>query len=295
MAFKRKTTALVKWDEELAKQAQLAAAVEESTATGNFFSLKAGRLSFNDSPLPNNEMAVIILDGILENVYYEGKYDPDNVQPPTCFAFGREEKTMGPHTVVIEAGQSMAGAAGQCHGCEMNEWGTAETGRGKACRNTRRLAMIPGGTFENGRFKAFSSEDQLQSSAIGYMKLPVTSVKGYAAFVKQVAGALKRPPHAIFTRVSVHPDPNTQFKVVFEPLSQVPDELLGVVMQRHEEAKASIEFPYTLDRDEAPAPTKGRSGKAAPPARGKAAPPARGKAAPPARGKAAPPARGKRY
>lgn len=274
MAFKKKTTstALVKWDEELAKQAQMAAAVEESTATGSFFSLKGGQLSFNDAPLPNNEMAVIILDGVLENVYYGSEYDPDNVQSPICFAFGRDEKTMEPHKVVIEAGNSQAGASGRCAECEMNQWGSAERGRGKACRNSRRLAMIPGGTFENGRFKPLTDAEQLEQAGIAYMKLPVTSVKGYAAFVKQIAGALKRPPHAIFTKVSVRPDPNTQFKVVFEPLTQVPDSLLGVIMKRHEEAKASIEFPYMpADETEAPAP-RGKSGKAAPPARGKATP-----------------------
>jgi hypothetical protein len=236
MATKPKTTALAKWDEELARQAQMAAAVEESTATGQFFSLKSGVLSFNDAPLPNNEMAVIILDGVLENVYYEGKYDVDNPQGPKCFAFGRDEKELAPHKIVIEAGNSMAGASGLCAGCEMNEWGSAETGRGKACRNTRRLAMIPAGTFEVGKFKPFSNEEQLESAGIAYMKLPVTSVKGYAGFVKQIAGALKRPPHAVYTRVSVRPDPQSQFKVVFEPLSQIPDELLGVVMKRHEEA-----------------------------------------------------------
>lgn len=277
MATKPKTTALVKWDEELAKQAQMAAAVEESTATGSFFSLKGGQLSFNDAPLPNNEMAVVILDGVLENVYYGSDYDPDNVQSPLCFAFGRDEKAMEPHKIVVEAGQSMAGASGLCHGCEMNEWGSASKGRGKACRNSRRLAMIPGGTFENGRFKAFTDATQYEQAAIAYMKLPVTSVKGYAAFVKQVAGALKRPPHAIFTRVSVRPDPQTQFKVVFEPLSQVPDSLLGVIMQRHEEAKESIMFPYMIGGDEDEKPTRGKSGKAAAPARGKAAAPARGK------------------
>lgn len=261
------STAVAKWDEELARQAQAAAAVEESTATGQFFSLKGGLLSFNDNPLPNNEMAVVILDGILENVFYEGKYDPDNIQGPTCFAFGREEKSMEPHKIVIESGNSQAGASGQCAGCEMNEWGSADTGRGKACRNTRRLAMVSAGTFENGKFKPFTEEEHFESAAIAFMKLPVTSVKGYAAFVKQIAGALKRPPHAIFTKVSVRPDPSSQFKVVFEPLSQVPDELLGVIMTRHEEAVASIDFPYSpFEEQERPAPKRG--GKASPPARG---------------------------
>ncbi len=260
-----KTTAVAKWDEELARQAELAAGMENSTATGQFFGLKSGVLSFNDAPLPNNEMAVIVLDAVLENVYYEGKYDPDSPQSPMCFAFGRDEKTMAPHKIVVEASNQQCGASGLCSGCEMNEFGTAEVGRGKACRNTRRLAMIPAGTLENGKFKPFTDEEHFESASIAFMKLPVTSVKGYAAYVKQVAGALKRPPHAIFTKVKVVPDPKSQFKVTFEPLSQVPDDLLGAVMQRHEEAKSVIDFPYTpFEEEEAPPPRRGA--KAAKPA-----------------------------
>lgn len=265
-----KSTAVAKWDEELARQAQIAAAVEESTATGQFFSLKSGVLSFNDNPMPDNQMAVVILDSILENVFYDGPYDPDNVQAPRCFAFGRDEKTMEPHKIVVEAGNSMAGASGGCAGCEMNEWGSADKGRGKACRNTRRLAMIPAGNFDpnTGKFKAFTDPDQFESSPIGFLKLPVTSVKGYAAFVKQVAGALKRPPFGIFARVAVKPDPNTQFKVVFEPLGQVPDNLMGLVMSRREEAVASIESPYSLPEEEEAKPARGPKGKPTPAARG---------------------------
>jgi len=253
-----KTTAIAKWDEELARQAKLAAAMEESTATGNFFSLKGGILAFNDAPVPNNEMAVIILDSVLENVYYEGKYDPDTPSSPICFAFGREEKAMTPHKIVFDAGNNQSD---KCHGCEHNEWGSANTGRGKACRNTRRLALIPAGTFDAGRFKPFNDENQLETASIAYMKLPVTSVKGYAAHVKQIANALSRPPHAVYTKVSVRPDPQTQFKVVFEPLSIIPNELLGVVMKRNDEAQKAIEFPYT-PFEEAPAPQRG--GRAAP-------------------------------
>lgn len=253
-----KTTAIAKWDEELARQAKLAAAVEESTATGNFFSLKGGILAFNDAPVPNNEMAVVILDGVLENVYYEGKYDPDTPAGPICFAFGREEKEMVPHKIVFDAGNNQSD---KCQGCEHNEWGSADTGRGKACRNTRRLALIPAGTFDAGRFKPFNDESQLETAPIAYMKLPVTSVKGYASHVKQLANALSRPPHAVYTKVSVRPDPQTQFKVVFEPLSTIPNELLGVVMKRHDEAQKAIEFPY-VPFEEAPAPQRG--GRAAP-------------------------------
>ncbi len=261
------STAIVKWDEELARQAEAAAAMEESTATGQFFSLKSGVLSFNDNPLPGNEMAVVILDSILETVYYEGKYDSDNPQGPTAFAFGREEKTMVWHE------NSSPEFVGQlCHESELCQWGSSDTGRGKAAREIRRLAMIPAGTFDNGKFKPFTDVEQFESSAIAFMKLPVTSVKGFAAFVKQVTGALKRPPHAIFTKVKVIPDSSSQFKVVFEPLSQVPNDLLGIIMQRHEEAMATIESPYPKFEEQAPQAPRGRGAKAAPPSRGAKAP-----------------------
>lgn len=254
-----KSTALVKWDEELAKQAEVAAGMEANTGGGQFFSLKSGILSWQDAPLHNNQMAVVILDSILENVYYEGKYDPDTPQGPVCFAFGREEKTLAPHELVIEGGNQMCGASGLCAGCEMNEWGSSDVGRGKACRNTRRLAMIPAGTFNQaGKFELFDDEEHFASTVIGFMKLPVTSVKGYASFVKQVAGALKRPPFGIVTKVKVIPDPKSQFKVVFEPIMNLPDELMGAIMQRHEEAKSTIDFPYQPnDEEQAPPPKRG--------------------------------------
>jgi hypothetical protein len=266
-----KSTAIAKWDEELAAQAAEAAKQEESLSGGQFFSVQGGRLSFNDAPIPNNEMAVIILDGILENVYYDSNYDPDDPRPPKCFAFGRAEDDMTPHTVVMEAGNNESDA---CKGCPMNEWGSADVGRGKACRNSRRLAMISAGSFdEDGRFEMIEEDDHFQTAQIAYMRLPVTSIKGYATFVKQIASGLKRPPHGVITKVTVVPDAKTQFRVVFEPISKVPNEVMGVIMERHEEAKSSIEFPYALPEDDAPPPKKGGRG-----GRGAAQPVARGAA-----------------
>ena len=123
-------------------------------------------------------------------------------------------------------------------------------GKGKACRNTRRLAMIAAGTLEKGRFTMFDDLEHFEKSALAYMKLPVTSVKGYATFVKQIAGSLKRPPFAVFTKVKVVDDDKTQFKVTFEPLASAPNELIPVLKARHEEAKEAIEFPYIATEEE---------------------------------------------
>lgn len=252
-----KTTALVKWDEELARQAEVAAGMEANTGGGQFFSTKSGVLSWQDAPLPGNQMAVVILDSVLENVYYEGRYDPETPQGPVCFAFAREEKTMAPHSVVTEAGNEQCGASGLCAGCPMNEFGTAEVGKGKACRNTRRLAMIPAGSFntQTGKFELNEDPEHYSATGMGFMKLPVTSVKGYASFVKQVAGALKRPPFGIVTKVKIVPDPKSQFKVVFEPIMSLPDELMEAIMARHKEAASTIDFPYApFEEQEAPPP-----------------------------------------
>ena len=138
-------TALVKWEEELAKQAEVAAGMEANVGGGQFFSMQGGQLKFNDNPVPGNQMAVIILDHILENVFYDGDFDPNNPQPPTCFAFGRSDDDMAPHETVVAEGQAQNET---CNGCPFNQWGSADKGRGKACRNTRRLAMIPAGTLD---------------------------------------------------------------------------------------------------------------------------------------------------
>lgn len=260
---KPQTTAITNWDAELAEAADASAAMEANTGGGQFFSVRGGVLQFDGNPLPGNQACVIIVDAILENVYYEGAYDPDTPQAPTCFAFDRDEAEMSPPETVDKTPE-FERQSPQCKGCPQNEFGTANVGRGKACRNTRRLALIPAGSYDQkGNLTLFGDPDHFSKTPLAYMKLPVTSVKGYATFVKQVAGTLRRPPHGIITHLSVVPDVKTQFKVVFEALDKVPNELMQAVMLRHTEAASVIEFPYTpLDATE---PAK-------PAARGRAAP-----------------------
>src|ERR1700731_2525784 len=251
---KPQTTAVTNWEAEMAAAAEVAAAMEANPGGGQYFSTRGGILALNDAAVPNNQMAVVIVDSVLENVFYESEYDPDNPAVPTCFAFGRDEATMAPPPNVVERGQAQNAT---CRGCPMNEFGTADKGRGKACRNTRRIGLIPAGDLTaDGRFKAFDEDDHFASAAVAFLKLPVTSVKGYANFVKQVAGALKRPPHGIFSKVKVVPDPKTQFRVLFEPLGAVPNALMTSVMKRNLEVKAVIETPYSLDLEERAEPAK---------------------------------------
>lgn len=241
--------AVANWDEELAAQAAAAAKTEESTATGSFFSVKSGVLTFNDAPIANNQMAVVITDSIIENVCYGDDYDSENPRPPICFAFGRTEDEMRPHQVCVDAGTAVHET---CHGCPNNEWGSADKGKGKACRNIRRLALVPAGTLDkNDNYT--EDMDNVGDHENAFMKLPVTSVKGYSAYVKSLAASLKRPPHGVVTHIRVVPDPKNQFKITFEALGKVENNAMGDVMRKHEEAVATIEQPYqAYEEQEAP-------------------------------------------
>lgn len=239
---KPKSKAVVKWDEELAKYADAAVTQEANTGGGQFFSIKSGQLSWQDNPLPNNEMAVIVLDHIFENVLYEDDFDADNPSSPACFAFAHEEGDLKPHLITVEGGMAQSET---CKDCEHFQWGSADKGRGKACSTTRRIAMISAGSLDDDHeFKGLEDQDYLEGAEIGYLKLPVTSVKAYASYVKQMANSLRRPPFAMVTRVRVIPDDKTILRVLFEPIEKLPDELMGSMIKRVEQAKKEIEFPY---------------------------------------------------
>lgn len=242
---KAETTAVANWEAEMEEQARAAAAQEANTGGGSFFSTRAGVLAFGGQAMPNNEIAVLVVDGILENVWYPGDYNADEMTPPACFAFGRDEADLAPHLTVVQNGTAQSKL---CKGCEKNEWGSAEKGAGKACGNRRRLALITAGKLDEktGAFTPILDPDHYTNSPVGYMKIPPTSIAGYANFVKQLAAGARRPPHGVFTKVKVRPHPKKQFEVSFEPLMECPGEVMGAIMARHTQEMSLIEFPYQL-------------------------------------------------
>lgn len=247
------STSLAKYDEMLAQQALEVTEQEASAIQGAFFSIRGGTLQFNGAPIANNQMAVIICDSVMENVLYEGKFDPDNPSGPACYAFGRSERQMAPHEDVKEP------VAEACGICENNEWGSRGDGsRGKACKNRRRLALISAGAVDaGGNFTPLEDPEDLRTSPFGFLPLPVTSVKAWGQYVHTLANVMKRPPHGVITLVRVEPDQKTMVRVVFEPIGPVDKKLLPIVMDRHEEAKKAIIFGYP-EREEQEAKPKGR-------------------------------------
>lgn len=250
-------TEIVDWEAQMAAEAELAASAQRATGGGGkFFNIKAGQLSFDGTPMPGNQMAVVILADILENSWYEGAYDPNTPASPKCFAFAQHEEALEPHPKV-DQDDYFERQHSVCDGCPRNEWGSAPTGKGKDCKNVQRLSLIPAGQYKakgSGRNQTFElelydDETHFAKAEEAYIKLPVMSVKNYSAYVKQLAQDVRRPPYAVVTNLYVEPDPKSQFKVMFELIDVLDKDLLPIVSNRHKKAKTTIDFPYSPPQD----------------------------------------------
>jgi hypothetical protein len=250
---------IVSYDKEWAEQADRYAA-QEKIRSGTFLSMRGGVLSFGDEELPGNQACVIILDAVKENTYYDHKFDPNQAASPICYAFGRGDEPMAPHHTMQADLSYFQPQASECSVCPKNEWGSADKGRGKACQNRRRLALIPAGYYQPKRgtrdmdLELFDDEKHFKTADIAYLKLSVGSVKEWGKYVNQIAASIHRPPHGVITRLYVEPDPKFQFVAKFEMIEQVPDTLAQVIMGRHEEAVKTVMQGYMVPEKHEGAP-----------------------------------------
>lgn len=264
MAKKASANLPVAYDEELARMAQAYKANEAASATGQFISFKGGVMTYRGAQIEGNKLDVIILHSIFENAWYEKDFDPNSPQAPNCYAYGDTQDELKPHE---QAKDKQGDDNGLCAACWANGWGSdPKGGRGKACRNTRRLAVISAPT------QALTIE-HVKKSEMAFIKLPVTSVNAYSAHVMQIADVMRKPPFGVVTRLSTVPDPKNQFRVIFEPILDIKDkEMLVALMERAKAARTAVAFPYP-EIEDAPQPSRSRA--PARPQRGRPQPNAR--------------------
>jgi hypothetical protein len=255
-------TDIVNYDKAWSDQAE-AAAAQHQVKGGLFLSTKGGILSLGDEVMPGNQACVIILDDTHENTFYGGKYMPDNIQPPVCYAFGRAGDEMAPHPsmqVDLSYFQPQAATCGQC---PHNVYGSADVGRGKACQNRYRLQLIPAGFYQQKRgsrdfdLELFTAPADFQTTDVVSLKLPVTSTSLYDKYVTQVSGMLRRPPHGVITRIHLEPHAKFQYQVHFEMIEPVPNELAQIVMGRHDAQTRAPFQGYAPPREQEPAAPAG--------------------------------------
>jgi hypothetical protein len=241
MSAKEPGTAIVTWKEKMAMVTAQAAAME--APKGGFLSFKSGRLSYDDTPIPGDKMNVVIIDFLLENGMFREKYNAMKPASPMCYAFGREESELKPHPDCEEPQHT------DCATCPNNEWGSdPEGGRGKACKNSRRIAVIPADTLLSG-------VDAIKKANVVMCKLPVTSIKIFSKYVNQIVKVLEKPPFAMVTELSLTPNPATIFQVNWKAVDEVRgDDLLQALYEKHVATEKLLFQPYPkMEEDTAPA------------------------------------------
>jgi hypothetical protein len=250
---KKPGTALVPWE-----QAMKAAAVKQSSAEKIFGGSGVGRIQITNGFMTidgelveGNCLDVVVLSSVHLNEYYSSVYDPRKPTVPDCYAYGDEseedpEATMAPSDKVENRQACDADGAdvGGCEGCWANEMGSADTGRGKACKNVRRLLLATEDCLE--------SAEALTGAEVRSLSVPVMSVRNWAKYVKDVlAEELERPYYGVVTTISVVPDPKSQFKInfAFKELINFDQPLWDAMQTKVAEAGKTAVEPYPSQAD----------------------------------------------
>ncbi len=228
----------------LAEEAKDEAAQERPSVSK--ISLRGGMLSYQQQPVANNILPAVILVAANRNAYYDKPFDPNNLQNPVCFALGENSddvimeahENVPPENVGPNSDEKSRATPRACDGCKFNDWGSdPKGGRGKACKETRRIVVLPG--------SAMNSVEEAKKAEMAILDIPVTSGKNYSNFVNALAASTKLPPWAVVTNITTERDPKTQFKVLFTPMSIVQsEEIYNALIARREEAVRLALTPY---------------------------------------------------
>lgn len=239
------TTQVAKPIDYAALMAQAAQqAMEQEKPDNKFVSFKSGVLSFNGAAAPGNKVDIVVLGAAFENQYFPHRYDPNKILSPDCYAVSHHEDDLAPI-----AEDCTAPFHTDCATCPNNAWESDPNGgKGKACKNTRRLAMV------------LASNIGDPSADIMYARLPVTSVANWSKYVTQIGNVVKRPPFGVITELSVVPDVKSQFKVCFQFKGLIDDQGLEMIVPLQEQASKDILFGYPKNAAE-PAPVAAPKGK----------------------------------
>lgn len=202
---------------------------------------RAGVLKFNDQPVKDNRLVCAVMTYTLSKEYYPDKFDPAKPATPSCYAFigyGTDaESKMVPHTACSDK------QADACQGCKWNAFNTAEVGRGKACKDSRRL-LVTFGVEGKGA----------QLGEVAVVSVPPASLKGWSAFLG--AAQQVNPIHGFFgvlTEITTYPLNNGGHGLAFKVLDKLDKAQVQALHAKGKEMQGELMKPFpVIDQEEAP-------------------------------------------
>ena len=205
--------------------------------SGNGISIRDKQFKFPDGRIVDS-LNVVVLDFITRNLFYVGRYDPKNPAPPTCFAIGKDLKTMRPSEHSPEVQHD-----GPCATCSNNTFGS--NGAGKACKNTRLLAVLEVGS-------------EYASAPIYTISVPPKSLKAFDGYINTIGSLLKRAHWGVQTSIAFHPEAEHE-QLVFGHSGA--NESIGECLSRLPEAEMLLTVEPDTSRLEAKPAAPARGGR----------------------------------
>lgn len=239
-------TGMVKYQDRLKALAKRIETAEKVTGGGiPKIEIRSGNFIVDDAPVEGNELEVVVLTAIHANTYYAEEWDPNVISLPVCYAFGDPksddpEAEMAPHPEAEEPQHD------NCAECPLNQFGSAPRGKGKACKNSRRLAVM-----------LAEELDDPASADVRVLTVSPTNLKGWSAYANLLAKTHGLPPIGVVTRIKIVPDPKNQYKLLFSYVESISftDDLADALFARADEAEVSLTAPFQK-REEEEAPPK---------------------------------------
>lgn len=171
-----------------------------------------------DGPMNSIEIVIVKAPSVVSKTWYEGGYVEDSKAPPDCSS----------NNGVTPLMSSPKKQAATCSLCPHNQWGSAMrdgvAGKGKACADVKRLAVVP--------------QHDINNEVYGgpmLLRVPSASLQELTAY-GYVLQKLGYPAAGVATRVSFDTaEAYPKFK--FSPIRALTDEEVDMVLALREDAR----------------------------------------------------------
>jgi len=219
------------FEAQMETQAEDDSARVEGGGGSSHISIAGSTFTLGDADL-GDELTGVIIDFANEKVWYDGVYNSEDPSAPACWAIGSERPNE-----LVPSELSPVPQCDSCEDCEKNEWGSAATGRGKACQDKRRLMIVS--------MEDLLEAESLEDIEISMLKAPAGSVSAYDKYIKGLTKVHKRPCYGVTTTMTFDED------VDYPSLNFSVDEVIedASVMSRIMELRTLIEDDMIAEYD----------------------------------------------
>lgn len=208
--------------EQLAAEAQ-AMIAQAGAGASDIVRVKNKQFILPDGREVPDGLAGIILDFVHVNEFYEGRYDPKKIVPPSCAAKSTDPNNMIPYDSAPKR------QAESCVTCPNNQFGS--DGKGKACKNSVWLSVLE------------PTEDLDGSPVI--IKLAPTAVTPFKRYLSSLA-SLGRPHFSVITHFTL--DKSVDYaKILCESPTPLTGEQIAKVMARRADAVRRLTQPTNFE------------------------------------------------